>query len=221
MISDAQIADLVAASYLPPDQSGVVWDHFDPGESGDKVRWGVKRIGADVAVILPGSRTLLDWLRDLTAIADPFHHDDVGPVHPGFLSGMRTVERELGGMVDKTSPIFIGGHSLGAGRGGILAGFLVLAYWNVAARVVFGEPKPGFAQLAEIIKGVPGRSYRNGDDKHHDLVTDVPFSFPPEQFVHPTPIIPVCARPAAGLFSEYGPFAWHHMPLYQAALAGA
>lgn len=220
MISDAQLAALCAASYLDPTQSGIAWDHFDVGESGDQVRWGIKRIGGDVAVVLPGSRTGPDWLRDFQAVANPFHHDDLGPVHPGFLSGMRTLARELGTMVGKTEPLYITGHSLGAGRGGILTGQLVLDGWAPAARVVFGEPKPGFLQLANLIKGVPGRSYRNGDDKHHDLVTDVPFSFPPEQYVHPTPIIPVCARPGGDVFARNGIFAWHHMPLYAAALAG-
>lgn len=218
MIADAQLAALCVASYLEPSQSGVAWDHFDTGESGDQVRWGVKRVGADVALILPGSRTFMDWLRDFMTFADPFHHDDVGPVHPGFLSGMRTLERELAQLVGKTEPLYITGHSLGAGRAGILSGLLVLDGWKPAARVVFGEPKPGFVQLADIIKDVPGRSYRNGDARHHDQVTDVPFSFPPEQYVHPTPIIPVCARPDGGLFAEFGVFAWHHMPLYQAAL---
>lgn len=220
MISDLDLAKLCVGIYAYPGQPPVTWDHFDPGIDGDKVCWGIKRTGKDVAVILRGSVTELDWLRDLWAFANPFHHDDLGPVHPGFLSGMRTVERELGTLVDKSEPIYISAHSLGAGRGGILAGFLVLAGWNVVGRVVFGEPKPGFLQLANIIKDVPGRSYRNGDGKHHDPVTDVPFSFPPEQFIHPTPIIQVTAKPATGLFGMYGVFAWHHMVHYQEALAG-
>jgi hypothetical protein len=221
MISDATLAALCASSYLDPAQAGIAWDHFDAGSSGDQVRWAIKRIGGDVALILPGSRTLGDWLRDLQAFANPFHHDDIGPVHPGFLSGMRTLERELGGMVAKSETLHIAGHSLGAGRAAILTGLLVIDGWEPAARVVFGEPKPGFAQLASIIKDVPGRSYRNVDGDHHDLVTDVPFSFPPEEFLHPSPVIPVCARPAAAAFAQDGIFAWHHMPLYQAALAGA
>lgn len=218
MISDAQLAALCVASYLEPGQSGVAWDHFDVGDSGDRVRWGIKRVGGDVALVLPGSRTFLDWLRDFCALANPFHHDDIGPVHPGFLSGMRTLERELGTMVAKSEPLYITGHSLGAGRAGIGTGLLVLDGWNPAARVVFGEPKPGFLQLAKIIEGVPSRSYRNGDAMHHDLVTDVPFSFPPEAFVHPTKIIPVCAAPGPDIFARWGVFAYHHMPLYQQAL---
>jgi hypothetical protein len=66
---------------------------------------------------------------------------------------------------------------------------------------------------------VPGFSYRNGDARHHDLVADVPFSFPPLQYVHPTPIIEVCCRPSGPLFQRLGAFAYHHVELYVAALA--
>ncbi|MDB5612070.1 MAG: hypothetical protein JWP25_8970 [Bradyrhizobium sp.] len=218
MISDADLAALSTGIYAYEGQRGVVWDHFDPGDDGDKVCWGLKRIGGDVALVLRGSVTALDWLRDVTALTNPFHHDDIGPVHPGFLSGMRTIERELADLMDKTAPLYITGHSLGAGRAAILAGLLTIDGWKPAARVVFGEPKPGFAQLAELISAVPGRSYRNGDDRNHDPVTDVPFSFPPEQFVHPTPVINVTARPTPGLFGLYGIFSWHHMASYQEAL---
>lgn len=218
MISDAEIAALCAGIYAYPGQPGVVWDHYDAGESGDRVCWALKRVPGTVVLVFRGSVTWLDWLRDLTAIADPFHHDDVGPVHPGFLSGMRTVERELGGLVSKDEQLVIAGHSLGAGRAAILTGLLVVDGWKPLARVVFGEPKPGFAQLGQLIAGVPGRSYRNGDATSHDLVTDVPFSMPPEEYVHPTPIIPVVAKPVPGLFGQFGAFAWHHMPLYQQAL---
>lgn len=218
MITDAEIAALCVGIYAYPGQLAVAWDHFDAGQIGDNICWGVKRVDGTAVVVLRGSVTRLDWLRDFQSIADPFHHDDIGPVHPGFLSGMRGVERELGGLVARTEPLIIAGHSLGAGRAAILTGLLVIDGWKPTARVVFGEPKPGFAQLASIIANVPGRSYRNGDDTHHDLVTDVPFSFPPEQFVHPTPVIPVCARPEPPDFASRGMFAWHHMPLYHQAL---
>jgi hypothetical protein len=87
------------------------------------------------------------------------------------------------------------------------------------ARVVLGEPKPGLLDFAERIKAVPARSYRNGDELHHDLVTDVPFSFPPLQYVHPTPIVPVCCKPQGDEFAQLGIFAWHHVELYETALA--
>lgn len=221
MISDAEIASLCAGIYAYPGAPAIAWDHLDPGDDGDGVCWALKRVAGSAVVVLRGSVTKLDWFRDFQAIADPFHHDDLGPVHPGFLSGMRTVERQLRSLTNAEEPIIIAGHSLGAARAAILTGLMVIDGRIPAARVVFGEPKPGFLQLAKLIEGVPGRSYRNGCGLHHDLVTDVPFSFPPEQFVHPTKVIPVCAMPGPDIFARWGVFAFHHMPLYQAAVAGA
>jgi hypothetical protein len=87
---------------------------------------------------------------------------------------------------------------------------------RVTSRVVFGEPRPGFKSLADVIKSVPGRSYRNGDGAAFDVVTGVPFSFSFEPYVHPTRLIDVCARPAPN--DPWGFAAWHHVQLYQQAL---
>ncbi len=216
MMKDVEIAALCNGIYGIEQQ----WDHFDPGNDGDGVCWGVKRDNDSVAVVFRGSLVLLDWLRDLNSVANPFHHDDIGPVHPGFLSGMRTVERELMTLVSKTDSIILAGHSLGAARATVLAALLVTDGWKPTARVVFGEPKPGFSQLVDLLSSVPGRSYRNGDGFFHDVVTDLPFSFPPEEYVHPTETVMVNGVPEGGLFSKMGIFAYHHMPLYLKALGG-
>jgi hypothetical protein len=55
------------------------------------------------------------------------------------------------------------------------------------------------------------------DRKH--LVTDMPFSFPPAHYVHPTPIIPVCCRPSDNRFVDLDVLAWHEVHLYVTALA--
>ncbi len=223
-MKDVEIAALCNAIYGEDRISGsdkdVIWDHFDSGTDGDGVCWGIKRSEDSIAIVFRGSLTLLDWLRDLNAVANPFHHDDIGPVHPGFLSGMRTVERELMTLVSKDDKLILAGHSLGAARATVLAALLVTDGWKPAARVVFGEPKPGFLQLISILADVPGRSYRNGDANFHDVVTDLPFSVPPEEYVHPTNIVRVTGAPDGGLFSRLGLFSWHHMPLYLKALGG-
>jgi hypothetical protein len=146
--------------------------------------------------------------------ADPIF-TRIGHVHDGFHIGMERVWAELRPQLRQ--PAIITGHSLGAGRAAILTGLMVKDGVPPISRVVFGEPKPGFADLAELIAAVPGRSYRNGDGVHHDLITDVPFSFPPVEYAHPTPIIPVCAPPPAD--DRWGAFCWHHIELYEAALA--
>jgi hypothetical protein len=217
--SDALIVSLCADIYNPVALIDRTWDHFDLGAD-DGVCWGLKKLDGYDAVIFRGSITLQDWLRDLFVLPLPAMlplSTRIGHVHAGFYLGMEHVWQELRPMVSQ--PVVIGGHSLGAARASDLCALMVVDGVTPAARVVFGEPKPGLIDLAEIIKDVPARSYRNGDKLHHDLVTDVPMTFPPHQFVHPTPIVPVCAEPTGDLFSRLGAFAYHHIQLYQAAVA--
>ena len=211
MITDRDIAALCSAIYAYPGDPPPSWDHFDAGLD-DGVCWALKKLpGADV-IVLRGSVTFQDWLRDLRG--DPIM-TPLGFVHAGFHAGMIPMWLEAKAMLSQ--PAIVSGHSLGAARAGILAGLMTLDKVTPKARIVFGEPKPGYLELAKIIEATPGRSYRNGDATHHDLVTDVPFSFPPLQYVHPTPIIPVTAVPGPDIFATLGVFAWHHAPLYAAA----
>ena len=212
MITDRDIAALCAGIYAYPGAAPVVWDYFDQGDD-DGVCWALKRLDGFDAVILRGSVILKDWIRDLRADAIS---TSLGMVHAGFYAGMNHMWGDVAPMLKQPRTI-VGGHSLGAARAGILCGIMMQAGKAPAARIVFGEPKPGFVELAKIIEGTPGRSYRNGDKRHHDLVTDLAFSFPPFQYVHPTPVIPVTAKPTDDWFHQLGVFAWHHAPLYAAA----
>jgi hypothetical protein len=213
VLRDAAIADLCALIYKPA--APISFDHFDAGED-DGICWALKKMpGLDV-VIFRGSVTSLDWIRDFRALAIKTR---IGHVHDGFYAGMEHMWGDLRPLISQ--PCVVTGHSLGAARAAVLAALMVADGVTPFARVVFGEPKPGLIDLAEVIKAVPGRSYRNGDERHHDLVTDVPFTLPPLQFVHPTPIIVVTARPSGSLFERFGVFAYHHVELYQAALAAS
>lgn len=208
--SDALVASLCGMVYSP--LALLKFDHFDAGED-DGVCWALKKLTGFDIVVLRGSVTALDWVRDLRALAIKTR---VGHVHIGFHAGMEHVWSDLRPLISQ--PCIVAGHSLGAARAAVLSALMVADGVAPSARVVFGEPKPGMIDLAEVIKDVPGRSYRNGDEIHHDLITDVPFSFPPLQYVHPTPVIPVCCRPHAEEFEEQGVFAWHHVELYETAL---
>ena len=212
MPSDAAIVALCAKIYLPTAIAGA-FDYYDAGMD-DGVCWAIKRLDGFDVVVFRGSVTRQDWLRDLQALATPSR---VGHVHSGFYSGMEHMWGDLKPMLSQ--PVIITGHSLGAARAAVLTALMTVDGVPPVARIVFGEPKPGLLDFAKLITGTPGRSYRNGDSTHHDLITDVPFSFPPEQYVHPTPIIPVCCRPAGIEFADLGVFAWHHVGLYQTAIA--
>ncbi len=213
MPSDAAIAGLCGATYRT--DARITFDHFDDGLD-DGVCWAIKHLPDVDVVVLRGSVTPQDWFRDALAITIPTR---IGRVHAGFKLGMEYMWADLKPML--TQPVIVTGHSLGAARASILTALMIADDHAPVARVVFGEPKPGLLDHALFVASIPGRSYRNGDTLHHDLITDVPFSLPPEQYMHPTPVIPVCERPTGSLFERFGVFAFHHMVLYEAALAAA
>lgn len=215
--TDYQIADLLVKLYdfeaEPLESAG--FDVFESGESDGGICWAGKRFeGLDV-ICLRGSKTFQDWARDAFAFTLPFDNKGLGPVHPGFKIGMDDCWAEIR---SKTSgPWVVSGHSLGAGRAAILTGLMVLDGCAPLRRVVFGEPRPGFQQLADLVGVVPAVSYCNGSAAHaHDRVTDVPLELGIERYVHPTPLRYVSAPPAPGASS--GLFSWHHMPLYREAV---
>jgi len=112
--------------------------------------------------------------------------------------------------------VFLTGHSLGAARASILAGLMIQAGHPPGRLVTFGCPKPGFQMFADIIKPITQVSYRNGSDGHHDPVTDVPFTFPPEEYVHPVPLTFITQAPDPG--DRWGMFAFHGIAYYQRAI---
>jgi hypothetical protein len=219
MITDAAIAELLVELYRATplsDMQESTFDYFEPGNGPSGICWAVKRVDGVDVILLRGSVTFWDWFKDFLALATPFEHETLGPIHQGFGLGM---DRAWASIAQRTkAPRIVAGHSLGAGRAAILTGLMVESGMPPLRRVVFGEPKPGFKRLSEFIAGVPAASYRNGDGHAHDLVTDVPITFLLEEYEHPTPLIEVLAAPAAD--APNGVFKWHNMGLYAAALKG-
>lgn len=196
----------------------VEWDYHSDGMRSDSVVWGAI-IGPDgiTTIALRGSIVLIDWIRDAMAFADPCAHGVLGPVHIGFSLGMDATWAEI--KANTHGPYRVIGHSLGAARAAILTGLMIADGAIVVERVVWGEPLSGFEQLKKLIEPVPTRSYRNGDLKYlHDRVTDIPYSFPPEEYVRASPLIDVSVAPGTSLISKLGAFSWHHMDLYAAAM---
>lgn len=220
MVTDYQIADLLVKLYDSPDEplETAGFDVFESGENDSEICWASKRIDGVDVVCLRGSTTWQDWLRDLWAFSLPFSNKGLGPVHRGFKIGMDDAWAEIRSRT--RGPWIIAGHSLGAGRGDILTGLMVLDGAAPMRRVFFGQPKPGFQQLADIVARVPGVSYCNGAAAHsHDRITDAPMTIGFEQYVHPTPLTYVDAPPDKAAHELLGPlFGRHHMPLYRQAL---
>lgn len=212
MLSDLEAAEFLLDLYAPSPAAN--WDMVDEV---DGVFLGIKKFNDETLVALRGSQNLLDWFRDMLAIWLPQNHTGLGPIHQGFSIGMTTVSRLILDTVK--GPVRIAGHSLGGGRAPILAGHMVLGGRPPLKVISFGQPAPGFDQLAQVIAGVPQVSYRNGDDMSHDKVTDVPYHIPIlAPYVHPAPFTLVDGGYSG---SGRGLFDHHHMPLYLTALRSA
>jgi Lipase (class 3) len=213
VVTDGAIALLLVDLYSGAYAS---FDHLEPGNGPSGICWATKRVDGVTYIFLRGSVTFWDWFKDFISLAAPCTHDVLGPVHPGFALGMDRVYAAI--KQHSEGPWVVAGHSLGAGRAAILTGLMVEDGRTPLARVVFGEPKPGFSQLSRYIARVPGRSYRNGDTHQHDLVTDVPITLLIAEYEHPTPLIEVLAEPA--IDAKEGVFKWHNMGLYAKAVQG-
>jgi hypothetical protein len=210
MVSERDIANLCRDIY-PGGAPASAWDLLEIPAAG--VAFGLKDFGNAVAVIFRGSTTIEDWLRDAEAVADPFEHAELGPVHPGFFAGLPELWARLKPRLNN-KPCIVAGHSLGAARASLFTGLMIVDKQPPVRRICFGEPRPSFPKAAQIIATVRGRSYFNSNGRGHDVVTDVPFTTFIEDYVHATPLVPVTAPPTDADVLELLIFAWHPMRLY-------
>jgi hypothetical protein len=176
--------------------------------STDDVIIGLKRTASMDILVLRGSQTAEDWIRD--ADAAPRFHRQLGCCHAGFLAGMDDVFAEVRGQV--RPQLAITGHSLGGARARILAGLFVCSKTPIDRLCVFGSPKPAFKGLAQIIQksGMAHSSYRHVDD----LVPTLPPNLLPWE--HTEPWIELQADPSAGMLKSLRD---HASSLYVAALS--
>ena len=209
-MTDRDLAQLALAIYGGSDPH---WDYFC---SEDEIVWGVKKIDGMTAVVFRGSETPIDFLRDLRVLPWPIEHSRLGFIHPGFLDGMEAVWTAVRAHTEP--PWVLAGHSLGAGRTGILAGLMALDGTPPLTRISWGEPFCGGAQLAALTAGISMRSYRNGDRWAHDPITDVPI---PLRSALPyrrlSAVADISVSPGFGLSVDWHhawPIGFHAMELY-------
>lgn len=223
LLNDANYARLCCLLY----EYGAHFSGWDWCGETEGVVWAHLRIADQTVIVLRGSVTRQDWLRDFYSIANPTDHGALGPVHPGFNLGMDAVLMQIlrdGWLFHPSAPpasgIVVVGHSLGAAHATLLTGLISARFPNTKVdRCVFGEPRSGFQQLANLVNRYPGRSYRNGGTLIHDLVTDVPLSIPGVQhYVHANPFSLLREIPKVAAIAKLGPLAYHHMPLYEAGV---
>lgn len=223
-VTDLQLAELLVLAY---DHAGSedkdltkAFDYYDPGNGPHGVHLAVKYVEDETLILLPGSYNFWDWAKDGLAFVNPWNHDTLGPIHPGFDMGMERLAHYI--LDNIKGNIVLSGHSLGAGRGWIVAALLKELGRMVKRCVFFGSPKPGFASFAGYVRDIPSISYVNVSSEHewgHDGVTDVPFYLPPADYVQPIQLTHVSAEPDLATIVKYTLFRYHHMPLYAQALS--
>ena len=146
----------------------------------NKVQVNLTRIDGDYVLVLRGSMTAEDWVRDLDAL--PIHDSMLGWVHKGFHEGLIDVYKAIRNCTGG-EPISFTGHSLGGARARLLAGMCIVNHIPVKNLVTFGSPKPAFTGLKDIIcsSDIHHLSYRNNED----IVPTLPESLPPVfDYVH-------------------------------------
>lgn len=225
-------ANMVGVTPLQAIQA--VWDLYGYSASAPTTKWayvtspsdcpiyyGVAEIDDTVLVTFRGSTVISDFIRDMEVLADPLDHGLLGPVHPGAWAGM---ERVLEDTIFKRYPpqsVQFTGQSLGAMRATLATAWAVATYGPVIKpRIVFGEPKSGFAKSAALAD-VPGSiSYWNKPSALvFDLVYWLPATVFPELYTHKTePTLVNYAPDGTGPDMFWGIFAPHYSGYYLKAI---
>lgn len=179
----------------------------------EPICWGLVKIGGIWYLVFRGSVTRNDWEHDFEAL--PMWVEELqSHVHPGFHDGIKDIVGQASAMIGSDDYV-VAGHSLGAGRAAIAAGYTIMSLHRPIARVTWGEPRPGFGDLARVLAEIPNYNFLNGSGADYDRVTDVPFTLPFAWYCAGAPHLFVDEPPTA----EFnGMFAWHNFLLYNAAM---
>lgn len=218
MLTDAVIADHTLALYSYADGPKVDWEYVQEqlNDVDGHIRWGLARLDGFDLIVLRGTASIRDVIRDFFAIPAPFYHPQLGFLHSGFFNGMNKAWAAIRPRLKQ--PTIVAGHSLGGARAAILTGLMVIDKQPPVRRVTFGEPRAGFARLREVISQVPATFYVNdGGGFLADPIPDVPIAVGSLVFVDSYRRTKISVKPSGRQFL-WGPVASHHMELYRKAL---
>jgi hypothetical protein len=110
--------------YAYPGDAPVTWNQRQCTAG---VEWGIKfdDAGSQAYVVFEGSKSVLDWIRDLVGFAPSVNHAIFGPMWGGFLIGMEYVWADIKPLISGVEEIIFTGHSLGAARADIAAAYAI------------------------------------------------------------------------------------------------
>lgn len=214
MLSPTQIADQYAWLYqtaLAP--ADAKWDYLLPL---DGCYAAIKQIDGTAYVMFRGSVTFMDWMQDFKDFALPINDPLLGPVHPGFRQGALQALNPLNSAIGNV-PVHVVGHSLGAAHAVLFSAYRRVKQLLVEGLTLFGEPKAGGPRVSELLSDVPLISFRNANSDGWDLVTDVPFSDPPQLPYQHARALTDCRGDPRPL-DPWLVFRYHHFGLYCKAL---
>jgi hypothetical protein len=167
-----------------------------------------RKVGEIDVIVFRGSKDVEDWICDIEAF--PVWDAKLGFVHGGFLWGMNDALAQILTVVGPR--VAVTGHSLGGARARIMAGMLACMGRPVEQCVVFGSPRPAFANLMRVLQKslTPMVSYRN----RNDPVPLVPYMA--GLYTHPDTWITLDTAPAV---DNLEPLRDHHIALYLEGLS--
>lgn len=169
--SDLTLANLCLSS----ETDALGFDYIDDGiKSGTGVWWGLKRGPDNDQICFRGSELFVngvlqpDWFRDFRGRMIPVA--GLGRVHAGMYDNMPAVVELIKPML-RAKPVFTG-HSLGAARTSYAAAMI----GDFAQLTIFGCPRPGDQEFADLFNGKPVLSGKNRHDPITDLAETLPFA---------------------------------------------
>jgi hypothetical protein len=200
ILLDSQLCELCAKLYDPLATWDVLWTQASWGMTAAKV------VVEGVSVVVHrGSDSVLDWYDDLES--ELIREDEqLGSLPRGFSAPLRPWFQA--NMAHMEPNMVLVGHSLGAARAIQHAGLLTANGLKPRAVVVWGEPKAGMRQLANVLKDVTIHSYRN----RRDPVCTVPVTLGLLDWIHGHELVALDAMPPAN--DAWGLLADHHIELY-------